>query len=928
MYAGQSVLCSRIVPRIRRDAPAPGAAVPRAAAVGTLLLAVASASLLAAQAPRRSLPRLHDTTVIPLALFDVPDGLEVTLWAGADMVRNPTNMDVDSGGRIWVAEGVRYRHRHARQPEGDRIVVLQDTNGDGRADASHTFVQEPALVAPLGVAVIDNRIVVSQPPDLIVYTDVDRNLRFDPAVDTREVLLTGFQGINHDHSLHSVTVGPDGKWLFNSGNMGARFTDRSGRTFTSFSGYRADPIGPFTFPHDSAKFVGTRSDDGHVYVGGFAARMNPDGTQVEIIGHNFRNSYEQAITSLGDVFQSDNDDPPACRVSWMMEYANFGFASADGLRTWQADRRPGQSVQAAHWRQDDPGIAPAGDIYGGGSPTGVAFYEHGALGAEWNGTLLAAEPGRNAILAYTPRREGAGFRLDRRTFMASSTEGQWAGTDFTGGPNSTTAEIATLFRPSDVLVGADGAIYVSDWIDPIVGFHEDLDDAASGAIYRIAPRRFDSRPPAIDAGTIDGLVAALRSPAVNVRSIGFEGLKARGGSAVDAVAGLLTDANAYVRGRAVYLLHQLGPEGRQRVGSPDAHADPAMRIAAFRAMRRADMDVLPVARVLARDADPGVRREVALAMRDRRAAEALPILVDVARRFDDADRSYLEALGTGATGKEAALYDRLHDELDRDDARTWPDAFAWIAWRLHPASAVEALETRAGSDTLPVAQRRRAMDALAFIDTRDASRAMTRLAATDGPLQESATWWVLNRLSNDWADHDLLPELKRQGIYDPDTVTLHDAVFPPRTPGTPIFTVDDVLSLRGDAARGKDAVMRCTMCHAIGGVGADVGPGLDGWARGKSPQVIAAAIVDPDAGIAHGYAGTTILTREGQTIQGLIIKEGDPLMIRSMGGVSQIVPVARVRSRERLAGSLMPDAGRLGLSAQDVADVIAFLQAH
>ena len=75
-------------------------------------------------------------------------------------------------------------------------------------------------IAPLGVSVIDNKIVVSQPPDLIVYTDVDRNLRFDPAVDKREVLLTGFQGINHDHSLHSVTVGPDGKWLFNSGNMG------------------------------------------------------------------------------------------------------------------------------------------------------------------------------------------------------------------------------------------------------------------------------------------------------------------------------------------------------------------------------------------------------------------------------------------------------------------------------------------------------------------------------------------------------------------------------------------------------------------------------------------------------------------------------------------------------------------------------------
>ncbi len=879
--------------------------------------------------PASPLPRLDRVTEIPLALFRVPDGLEVTLWAGADLVRNPTNIDVDRDGRIWVAEGVRYRKHHARRPEGDRIVVLQDTDGDGRADASHTFVQEPALVAPLGVAVIDNRVVVSQPPDLIVYTDVDRNLRFDPAVDTREVLLTGFQGVNHDHSLHSVTVGPDGKWVFNSGNMGARFTDRSGRTFTSFSSYRPEPIGPFRFPHEASRYAGTKSDDGHVYVGGFTARMNADGTGVEIIGHNYRNSYEQAITSLGDVFQSDNDDPPACRVSWVMEYANFGFSSNDGQRTWQADRRPGQSVPVAEWRQDDPGIAPAGDVYGGGSPTGVAFYENGALGDDWMGTLLAAEPGRNAIFAYQPTRDGAGFRLDgRRDLMASSSEAQWAGTDFSGGPKSATAEISTLFRPSDVVVGADGALYVSDWIDPIVGFHEDLDDATSGAIYRIAPRGFVPSPPRFDPSTVEGLVTALKSPAVNVRAIGFEGLKARGASAVAPVAALLDDPNPYIRGRAVYLLYQLGPEGQRRAGLPDAQPDSSMRIAAYRAMRRAGLDVAGVAATLARDNDPGVRREVALSMRDRPASTALPILVDVARRFDGADRSYLEALGTGATGKEAALYDRLRRTIGAGDPVAWTEAFAWIAWRLHPPTAVDALARRASSVRLDVTQRRRAMDALAFIDTRAASAEMIGIAAAEGPLQEAARWWVLSRMSNDWADHDLQTTLKQRRIYDADAVTLHSAEVPPRNPAAPAIPVGDVTSRAGDAARGKEAFTRCLACHALDGVGADVGPALDGWTRGKSPQVIAAAIVDPDAGIAHGYAGTTLRTKDGLTIQGLLIKEGDPLMIRSMGGTTQVVPADRVKQRERLNRSLMIGAAELGMSAQDVADVIAYLRTH
>ena len=143
-------------------------------------------------------------------------------------------------------------------------MVVQDTDGDGQADSSHTFVQDPELIAPLGVAVFDNKVVVSQPPNLLVYTDVDRDLKFDPATDKREVLLTGFSGINHDHSLHSVTAGPDGKWYFNSGNTGGMFTDKSGKTFISYGSYRPRAIGPFEVPHDGAAYAGQASDDGHV----------------------------------------------------------------------------------------------------------------------------------------------------------------------------------------------------------------------------------------------------------------------------------------------------------------------------------------------------------------------------------------------------------------------------------------------------------------------------------------------------------------------------------------------------------------------------------------------------------------------------------------------------------------------------------------
>jgi putative membrane-bound dehydrogenase-like protein len=869
-------------------------------------------------------------TKIPLELFQVPDGFEVTLWAASPLLHNPTNIDIDREGRIWVAEGVRYRSHFARQPEGDRIVVLQDTDGDGKADSTHTFVQEPALIAPLGVSVIDNKIIVAQPPDLIVYTDVDRNLRFDPAVDKREVLLTGFMGVNHDHSLHSVTFGPDGKWVFNSGNTGGMFTDRSGKTFRVFGSYRPGPVGPFKFPFDPALYAGKPSDDGHVYVGGFTVRMNPDGTNAEIIGSNYRNSYEQSVTSLGDVFQNDNDDPPACRVSWVMEYANFGFSSNDGQRTWQADRRPGQSVPVSEWRQDDPGMTPSGDVYGGGSPTGNVFYENGALGPSWEGTFFAADAGRNEIFAYKPARQGAGFGLDRKVFITTNVKQQYAGSDFVGGGSTAKGAIETLFRPSDIAVGPDGALYVSDWIDARVGGHQDLDDTLSGAIYRIAPKGFVSRISKFDASTIDGQITALRSPAVNVRAIGFDGLKARGAAAVNAVAALLKDPSPYMRGRAIYLLYQLGPEGRQRAGTPESYTDPALRITTYRAMRRAGLDVVPEASKLARDTDSGVRREVALSMRDQPAATALPILVDVARGYDGQDRSYLEALGTGATGKEPALYERLRRELGvKDDPITWSPAFARIAWRLHVPAAVPDLSARAQSSKLSLADRRLAMDTLAFINDPAASKAMLSLAAPDSPLREPATFWLLNRSSNDWTDYGLGPALKTAGIYDPDTITLREIVTPKPPADLPELSIDEIVRLTGNAARGKDTSARCLMCHAIGGTGAELGPALDGWARGKSADVIARALVTPSAEIAQGYDATEIKTKDGLTIQGLLIKQGDPLMMRSMGGVTQLIPADRVAGRpRRMQESLMMSAAQLGLTAQDVADLIAFLRSN
>src|SRR5690606_39856276 len=108
--------------------------------------------------------------------------------------------------------------------------------------------------------------------------------------------------------------------------------------------------------------------------------------------HNFRNAYELALDSYGNMWQNDNDDEVAsCRVTWLMETGNAGFFSQDGSRSWRADQRPGQDIFTAHWHQEDPGVLPAGDKTGPGAPTGFAVYEGDELGPAFRGMLLSAD---------------------------------------------------------------------------------------------------------------------------------------------------------------------------------------------------------------------------------------------------------------------------------------------------------------------------------------------------------------------------------------------------------------------------------------------------------------------------------------------------------------------------------------------------------
>jgi putative membrane-bound dehydrogenase-like protein len=495
-------------------------------------------------------------------------------------------------------------------------------------------------------------------------------------------------------------AGPDGRWYFNQGNCGALITDKDGRTFRLGGVYYNQGAGNPIWFNNPTEYAGRPSDDGKVWLSGAIGRMNPDGSGVQIVGHGFRNSFEHCLSSFGDLYQNDNDDQGSCRNAWVMEGGFLGYFSRDGQRTWDADKRPGQTVPVAHWRQEDPGTLPPGDIYGAGSPTGIAFYENGALPKKYAGSLFSAEARQRVIFSYQPKLgRGAAVELGARSELLASRKN-------------------FLFRPSDVMVGADGALYVADWFDNRVGGHADNDESMSGTIYRIAPRGFKPAVPKPTGDAIADAVNRLKSPAANVRFAGFTVLKAAGGKALPAVQGVLADPDRWISARAVWLLPLLGEKGaalcRERLHHPDAE----QRLLAFRALRNAGADILTLARELVTDPSPAVRREIAIPLRDLDGAKKRDFVVRLFAQLTDADdRTCLEACGTAALGSEADVWAELAQT--QADALKWSPAFARITWRLLPPAAVPALIQRTRAAALTATERRLAFDTLAFIGNRE-----------------------------------------------------------------------------------------------------------------------------------------------------------------------------------------------------------------
>lgn len=909
----------------------------------------------------------------------LPDDLEVTLWAESPMFYNPTNIDVDHRGRIWVTEAVNYRNYNAGEEgrkthdQGDRVVILEDSDQDGRADRSTVFAQDTGLVSPLGIAVMGNRVLVSCSPNLLVYTDTTG----DDHADTREVLLTGFGGKDHDHSLHSVIAGPDGDWYFNVGNAGPhQVTDRAGWTLRSGSMYTGGS------PYNLVNQGSMKSDDGEIWTGGLALRIHPDGQGLKVYAHNFRNAYELIIDSYGTIWQNDNDDQVmACRTSYVMEYGNAGYFSEDGTRSWQGDRRPSQDIFTAHWHQEDPGVMPAGDNTGAGSPTGIVINEGDGLGEKYRGLLLSAEAGRNVIYAYKPRLAGAGYRFDRVNLISSvkadNINYKW---------HEDTLDKSMWFRPSDICIGTDGAIYIADWYDPIVGGHQMRERQGYGRIYRISPKNKSLKSPVIHYDTPDGLIEAFRNPAINVRHLAFEKIQAMGASMVPGVEKLSRDPNPYIRVRAIWLLARLGEKGKSKVIRALNHRDPEKNMVAFRALRQADsIHILEYAGRLIGKRNPMLNREIAFALRDMEYREGRYLLKELIRQYPGNDAYLLAAISTACKGKEDSVY--LHLLKPMLDSTNWDYTLVAILHAIHPREACEAIVRQLAlsrGDSL----KHMLLRTLAFIPSPCAVKGMAGLIqSADSSLVSEARWWLAFRRTNDWQElvqwdvYDSLtldPEtrklneslnrlLKEKGkaqlktalelALDPSgglvilqlltnskldpsiSRQISDTLFYNPNPVVRAmagdlfwkkkyqYSIDVIKRMEMNSDSGKLVFNKaCIHCHHFGGKGGSVGPDLSAIAEKMDVPSLLDAIINPGAGIVFGYEATAIKTRNGIEYMGFVLSDGDPVQLKDILGKVHEIPRNTILKRNAQRGSLMPPPQNLNLSDVDLAHLIGYLK--
>lgn len=447
--------------------------------------------------------------------FKLPPGFEITLYASEPDIGKPLNMEFDERGRLWVTQSSEYPMAAAPTQGHDRITILEDTDGDGKADKFTPFAEN--LNIPIGIIPVQNGAIAFSIPNVYRFTDRDG----DGKSDDKKVLFGEF-GHKDTHGLvNNFIRGFDG-WIYACHG----FTNAS--TIAGTDG-------------DSIKMVS-----------GNTFRFRPDGSRVEQTTYGRVNPFGYSFDEWGYLYSVDCHSKPIYQLIRGAEYPHFGKKS------------PAM------------GFAPEMMSYELGSTalSGLVYYSGEQFPKEYRNSFYSGDVVTSRINRNTMSFSGASPEATRQQDFLISAD-PW-------------------FRPVNIQTGPDGALYIADFYNRIIGHYEvSLNhpgrDRQSGRIWRIAytgdQKHKNHKPNDWSKASINELVKNLNYPQLNLRMmIANQLVENYKEKAIDPVNRIMksgkTDSKSYIQG--LWILYRLQALSDGTLDQALKHRDPVVRVHAYR----------------------------------------------------------------------------------------------------------------------------------------------------------------------------------------------------------------------------------------------------------------------------------------------------------------------------------------------------------